>query len=91
MTTCNEETAIAERRQIGGKVMAAISPLPPPQEILADWLMSVPTGVSLDLAARRQIELIDSKGLCHPDVQVLRSLLVVFACSDDWPRPVLNL
>ena len=38
-----------------------ISPLPPPEEIFVDWLMSVPHGDCLEAAARYQIEMIDRR------------------------------
>ncbi|CAM5305044.1 hypothetical protein MAUB1S_05323 [Mycolicibacterium aubagnense] len=91
MTTHNDDQLVEARQRINGKTMAAISPLPPPEEVFADWLMSVPAGVSLDVAAQRQIEVIDRKGLRHPDVQILRTLLAVVACSGEWPKPVANL
>lgn len=87
----DEKTVAARSRKVDRMILAAISPLPPPEEVFADWLMSVPAGISLEIAAQRQIELIDRRGSIHPDVTVLRSLLAAVACSDDWPRPVPNL
>ena len=40
------------RRPIDRHAMAAISPLPSPQEVFIDWLMSVPHGDCLEAAAR---------------------------------------
>ncbi len=92
MTTRDDEKMVATRPQkVDAKTMATISPLPPPEEVFADWLMSVPPGICLEIAAQRQIELIDRRGSLHPGVAVLRSLLAAVACSDDWPRPVPNL
>lgn len=92
MTTRDDARIVAARpRKIDGRAMATISPLPPPEEVFADWLMSVPPGICLEIAAQRQIELIDRRGSLHPGVAVLRSLLAAVACSDDWPRPVPNL
>lgn len=87
----NNQLAEARPRQVDPQTMAAVSPLPPPQEVFLDWLMSVPVGVSLEIAAQRQIELIDRRGSLHPDVRVLRTLLAAVACSGNWPRPVPNL
>ena len=92
MTTHNDEEVVeARHRQLDGKTMAAVSPLPPPEEVFADWLMSVPAGLSLEVAAQRQIECINRRGSLHPDVMVLRGLLAAVACSDDWPKPIPNL
>ena len=71
--------------------MAAISPLPPPEEVFADWLLSVPHGADLRHAARRQIALIDRRRSLHPDVQVLRVLLAAVAGTGVWTPPVSNL
>lgn len=57
----------------------AVSPLPPPEEIFIDWLMSVPPDDCLEAAARFQIELIDARGWLHPGVQCLRTLLAAVA------------
>lgn len=56
-----------------------VSPLPPPDEVFADWLLSVPHGEDLAAAARRQVELIDARGQAHPDLDCLRLLLVAVA------------
>lgn len=82
---------LATRRRPGRKEMARISPLPPPDEVFADWLLSVPHGADLEAAARQQIALIDSHVPLHPDVQCLRTLLVAVAGSGCWPKPVSNL
>lgn len=58
---------------------AKISPLPPPEEVFVDWLMSVPPHACLEDEARRQVELIDSRPTLHPDVRCLRALLVAVA------------
>ncbi|PLP58874.1 hypothetical protein CYK37_14580 [Mesorhizobium loti] len=91
MSTRDDERVATRRQQTGGRTMAVISPPPPPEEVFTDWLMSVPAGVSLEIAAQRQVALIDRRGSLHPDVVVLRSLLAAVACSDDWPKPVPNL
>ena len=56
-----------------------VSPLPPPEEVFADWLLSVPHGEDLAAAARRQVEMIDDRGPSHPDAACLRMLLVAVA------------
>jgi hypothetical protein len=71
--------------------MARISPLPPPEEVFADWLLSLPHGADLEDAARDQISLIDRHMPFHPDVQRLRILLVAIAGGACWRRPVPNL
>lgn len=79
------------RRQLDRRAMAAISPLPPPEEVFADWLISVPPHDCLEAAARHQIEIIDrSTVLLHPDVRQLRTLLVAVAGDGDWTRPIAN-
>ena len=66
-------------RPIGGRGLARVSPLPPPDEVFADWLLSVPHGADLAAAARRQVEIIDDRGQSHPDIACLRMLLVAVA------------
>ncbi len=80
-----------EAAPLDRETMAAISPLPPPEEIFADWLLSVPHGANLEAAARRQIALIDRRASLHPDVQCLRTLLVAIAGDYDWRKPIANL
>ncbi len=76
-------------RPAGRRDMRRISPLPPPEEVFVDWLMSVPHGDSLEAAARCQIELIDSSpASSHPDVLHLRLLLV--AIAGDGVRDVFD-
>jgi hypothetical protein len=66
-------------RPIDPETIAAASPLPPPEEIFVDWLMSVPAGADLEAAARRQIALIDRRTPLHPAVQCLHALLATMA------------
>lgn len=66
-------------RPVGGRGVKRVSPLPPPDEVFADWLLSVPHGEDLAAAARRQVELIDARGQAHPDLDCLRLLLVAVA------------
>ena len=66
-------------RRITVATMRAVSPLPPPEEVFADWLLSVPHDADLEAAAQRKIALIDSRGAMHPDVLRLRTLLAVVA------------
>jgi hypothetical protein len=68
--------------------MVAVSPLPPPQEVFLDWLMSVPHDEDMEVAARRQIALLDQWASLHPDVLTLRTLLAAIAGPGGWPRPV---
>ncbi len=62
---------------------ARLSPLPPPDEVFADWLLSVPHGADLAAGARHQVEIIDARAWMHPDVACLRMLLV--AVAEDGP------
>ncbi|QPC93137.1 hypothetical protein [Mesorhizobium sp. INR15] len=83
--------ACGSARKIDTATMRAVSPLPPPEEVFIDWLMSLPHGASIERAARRQIALIDQRVSLHPDVQCLRTLLVAVAGATHWQRPVSNL
>jgi len=76
MSARDEEKIVARRRRrIDRATMARISPLPPPEEVFADWLVSVPANDCLEAAARFQIELIDRSAVVqHPDVRRLRTL-----------------
>lgn len=91
MSARDDEDTVAAPRQRERPAMAAISPLPPPEEIFADWLMSVPHDADIARAAWRQIEVIDRRASLHPDVQVLRTLLLSVAASGRWSKPVSNL
>ena len=71
--------AAQTRRPLDRQAMASISPLPPPEEVFIDWLMSVPPDDCLEAAARYQIEMIDRRMSPHPDVQCLRMLLLAVA------------
>jgi len=86
----DDEDVLAARRPIGPQTLARISPLPPPEEVFVDWLMSVPHGADLEAAARRQIALIDKRSWFHPDAQCLRMLLAAVAGEGGWQRPVRN-
>ncbi|RST86450.1 hypothetical protein EJC49_10725 [Aquibium carbonis] len=66
-------------RLLDAHALERVSPLPPPDEVFADWLLSVPHGADLAADARRQVELIDARGVTHPDVACLRMLLVAVA------------
>ncbi len=68
--------------------MAAVSPLPPPQEVFLDWLMSVPHDQDMEAAAKKQIALLDRHASLHPDAQTLRMLLAAMAGPGGWPKPV---
>ncbi|MET2825550.1 hypothetical protein [Mesorhizobium shangrilense] len=80
-----------EPRPLDAATMRAISPLPPPEEVFIDWLMSVPHGADLEVAARRKIALIDRRGSLHPDVFRLRTLLAVIAGTGVWPKHIRNV
>lgn len=87
----NEQSVVTACRVIEPETMRAISPLPPPEEVFIDWLMSLPHGESIEAAAQRQIALIDRRTSLHPDVQCLRTLLVAVAGTAYWRKPVSNL
>lgn len=70
---------LATPRRIDRAAMARISLLPSPEEVFADWLLSLPHDADIEAAARRQIELIDRRVTFHPDVQCLRMLLAAIA------------
>lgn len=78
-------------RSLDAATMRAISPLPPPEEVFIDWLMSVPHDANLEAAALRKIALIDRCGSLHPDVFRLRTLLAVVAGTGAWPKHIRNL
>jgi hypothetical protein len=80
------------RRSLGHEDMARVSPLPPPEEVFADWLLSVPCDDCMEAAARFQIELIDrSAAASHPDVRCLRLMLVAIAGDGVWQADDRNL
>lgn len=92
MTKPATGSAVTARRKLCRKAMAAISPLPPPEEIFADWLLSVPAEDCLEAAARHQIDIIDrSAVVLHPHVRQLRTLLLAVAGECDWREPITNL
>lgn len=78
-------------RPLSHREFARISPLPPPEEVFADWLVSVPPDVDLVVAAREQVRLIDRGMPLHPDLLCLRALLVAVAGGVAWIGPVPNL
>jgi hypothetical protein len=91
MTAEKDDCTALARHAINQRILASISPLPPPEEVFADWLLSVPHGASLEVAARKQIALIDRRKSLHPDVLHLRTLLVAVAGDCSWRKPTANL
>lgn len=92
MTAGLEQNRTAGRPTLDRETMACISPLPPPQEVFVDWLMSVPADDCLEAAARYQIEIIDHSAIfLHPDVRHLRTLLLAVAGDSGWHNPISNL
>jgi hypothetical protein len=63
---------------------ASNDPLPPAEQVIVDWMLSVPRGVNLEAAARQQIALLDRRALLHPEVQYLRTLFVAIAGDCTW-------
>lgn len=43
----DDDDVLAARRPLGREALARISPLPPPEEVFFDWLVSVPHGACL--------------------------------------------
>ena len=78
-------------RRVNAATMRAVSPLPPPEEVFSDWLLSVPHDADLEAAALKKIALIDRCGHLHPDILRLRTLLAVVAGTSAWPTRVRNL
>lgn len=64
---------------------------PPPEDVFADWLMPVPHGADIEVAARGQIEIIDARFPLHAHVQCLRMLLVAVAGLGPWHERPSNL
>lgn len=86
-----DDDVLEVRRPLGAQALARISPLPPPEEVFFDWLLSVPHDASLEDAASREIERIDRRNLNHPDVRHLRMLLAAIAGAASWRKPIANL
>lgn len=91
MTERDKEKSAPCRPPLARRSMAQISPLPPPDEVFVDWLLSLPYAANIEAAARRQIQIIDQCALLHPDVQCLRLLLVAVAGDGQWPQSVPKL
>ena len=91
MITGQKEGGSHRRRSVSPRVMAMISPPPPPQEVFVDWLMSLPAESDLPAAALKQVARIDGTGLLHPDVLCLRTLLVAIAGNCGWRKQLSNL
>ena len=85
-----DNNRIGSIRRPDPATMASVSPLPPPEEVFIDWLMSVPHGVDIEEAACRQIAVIDRHVSLHPDVQHLRTLLLAVAGSGPMRRSRLR-
>ncbi len=91
MSTSDERAKVtAPRKKIDGQLMATISPLPPPEEVFVDWLLSLPHDISIEAAARRQLAVMDRRALPNSDVQVLRTLLAAVAGRSHWSQPLFN-
>ena len=86
MSARDDQDAPAPTRPARQRPARSVSPLPPPEEVFIDWLMSVPHGADLEAAARSEINLIDGCIHPHPDVQRLRVLLAVVAGERAWRR-----
>lgn len=78
-------------RRVRRSAMPRISPLPRPEDVFVDWLLSVPHDADLEAAARTQIALIDQRAPLHPDLACLRALLAAVATDGDRRRPVASL
>lgn len=92
MTVRRPQGLKVRRRELGHENMARVSQLPPPEEVFADWLLSVSHDDCMEAAARFQIELIDrSPAAWHPDVRHLRLMLVAIAGDGVWQANDRNL
>ena len=67
------------RRRVARTDAAGISPLPSPEDVFVEWLLSLPHDADIEDAARRQVELIDRCAVVHADILCLRLLLVAVA------------
>ena len=77
------------RRRRDRATLAKVSPLPPPDEVFADWLVSLQPNACLEAAARKQIEMIDRSSVAlHLSIQHLRLLLLAVADDSDRKRQV---
>lgn len=70
--------------EVNASVDASNDPFPAAEQVLIDWMLSVPRGVNLEAAARQQIALIDKRALMHPELQYLRTLFVGIAGECNW-------
>lgn len=75
--------SIRSARRVDAATLAAVSPLPPPDEVFIDWLMALPHNADIEQAARREVARIDRCNLQHPDIECLRTLLVAVAGHDE--------
>ena len=75
--------SIRPARRVDAATLAAVSPLPPPDEVFIDWLMALPHNADIEAAARREVALIDGRSLQHPDIECLRTLLAAVAGCDE--------
>jgi hypothetical protein len=79
------------RRDRTLRPVPAVSPLPPPEEVFLDWLVSMADCEDIEAEARLQAEQIADRAPRHADAQCLRSLLLAVAGERSWPKPVANL
>jgi len=57
----------------------AIERMPAAVDVVAAWFTALPVDANLELAATKAIRQIDQRGLTHPDVMLLRAMLVTCA------------
>ena len=79
------------RNVADGRAKASNDTFPAAEQVLVDWMMSVPRGVNLEAAARQQIALIDKRAMVHPELQYLRTLFVGIAGECNWRGAFTNL
>jgi len=59
-----------------------------PETVFLQWLLSLPAGTPVDVAAQGQIDMIDAHATNHPDATRLRELFA--AAAGEPPCPILN-
>ena len=91
MSAKRRGTASTPARPPGRRPAASLSPLPPPEEVFVDWLLSVPHDADLGEAARRQVALIDGCVELHHDAQRLRLMLIAIGGAGAQGQPPKSL
>jgi hypothetical protein len=72
--------------EIFGRALRS-APLPEPEDVFMEWLVSLPRGADLEAAALRQIGLIDRRAPLGPQGLRLRALFAAVAVPEIGPKP----